>query len=158
MIVNFQFYLGQYVIWPFILGFICYVIGKPRFLVRSMNKIIDFKLISNHQFYKVLIFMSSFGIVSNLYDRHYKLAELQKASLATNVNDVKFNSAKKTIFLCERGIFLYFLYLIFTLTFMKFSDVYSKKFELEDKLAKLKANIDNQAGLSNENNETKKIK
>ena len=53
MLINFQFYLGNYVIWPFIIAYIFYVIGKPRFIVNGISKVLDFKLINQHQFYKI---------------------------------------------------------------------------------------------------------
>lgn len=139
MMVNFQYYLGNFLIYPYLVIFFLYVIGRPKFVVSRLARLLDFKLYRGYTTQTITLIAYTLGIISNIYDREKKLQELTEASIKHDITDERFNVLKKTIFLCERGIFLYLSFLVLTIVFMKFSEVYSKKFKLEDELESLKA-------------------
>lgn len=134
MILNIQSYLAQFLIYPFLVIFMLYIIGRPKFLVKKLNTVWSTTVYQNYKLGLVLILLFSLGVGSNLYSRYEKINELAVASASFDISDAKFDHAKKFIFLCERGVYLYFMFLLFSLLFLKFEDVYSKKFALEYEL------------------------
>jgi hypothetical protein len=125
--------------YPFLGIFILYVIGRPQFLITRINKLWSLKVTK----YEISVFtgLSIFFGLGALYnyinrlDREAALREM--ISLDGHYNVEAVDNQKKLIFLCERGIFLYLAFFIMTLVFVKFSDVYGKKFDLEAKLDSL---------------------
>ena len=132
-------FLNDYCIYPFMGIFVLYVIGRPKFLIKQISKLWGIKVTS----YKLpLFFVISciflIGALVNLSNRLEKVEKLSKITESIpehlHLTSDSIESAKRALFKCERGVFLYSFFFILTALFVKFSDVYEKKFELEEKL------------------------
>ncbi len=137
--VNIQALLANYVFFVFSTFFILYLIGWPNFLIKLISKIWDFKF-KGYNVSTLAILYFALCVFNNVNERRMKMNEFNDATIKLNLpgNDSKFNSIKKTIFLYERGIFLYLTFIVFIIAFMKFADVYNKKCLLEAELKEIK--------------------
>jgi hypothetical protein len=136
---NIQYLLANYLSYVFISIFVLYLIGKTDFLIKLISKIWDCKIYGyNICTFSLLYF--TFGVCNNINERRLKINEFNDAIVKMNLpgNDSKFDSIRKTIFLYERGVFLYLTFIVFIIAFIKFADVYNKKFKLEAELREIK--------------------
>lgn len=157
MFFSIQSFLTNTLYYPFLGIFLLYVIGNPQFLITQINKLWSLRVTK----YQISVFtaLSLFFGIGALYnyinklDRDAALKEMINWEGPYNVEAV--DNQKKLIFLCERGIFLYLAFFIMTLVFVKFADVYEKKFDLE---AKLGVDAKEKDKLNVSNNEKEKHK
>lgn len=133
-ILSFSEFLGNYLIWIFAAVFILYIVGKPRAIINVLNKIWLIKLYHNIPIFGYIIGISFLNICYNGYFRSLKLESLTFMINEHRVTSEVIISEKKIIFMCERTIFLYGCYIVFIMVFMKFSDVYKNKYEIEDRI------------------------
>ncbi len=134
--LGFQSFLVNTLFYPFLIIFVLYVIGSPRFLISKINNLWSLRVTKYN--ISVFIGLSSLFAIGGLYNYIIRLEKIATLNDMINLDRVytveAIDSQKKLIFLCERGIFLYLAFFIMTLVFVKFSDVYQKKFEIESKL------------------------
>ena len=142
--INIQYFLANYVVYAFIVIFLLYLIGKPNFIVKLISKIWDFSYKGYNVCTLALIYFT-IGLLNNLNERRLKMNEFNDAIIKLNLpgRDAKFDSIRKSIFLYERGVFLYLTFIVFIIAFIKFSDVYNKKFKLEKELEEIKSSSNN---------------
>ena len=131
--------LNDYCIYPFLSIFVLYVIGRPRVLIKQINRLWGIKVTS----YKLPLFfvISCIFLIGALYNLQKRIGKVEKLSKITesipehlHLTSDSIESAKRALFKCERGVLLYSFFFIITALFVKFADVYGKKFELEEKL------------------------
>jgi len=130
--------LLKYVFTPML---VIYLIGRPRYFVELLNKF----LLITIPLYKIRIFffLAFFfvaNIIQTLYKKYnYKIIILEVNSKTTNdaFDHLKENYIR-TKFLFERNIFMYFFFFISIMIFLKFSKVYERTYDLENKLNELK--------------------
>lgn len=139
--ITFQAILAEYPLYIFTVFFIIYLIGKPRMLIQLVNKLWTIEITKyNISLFALLSLIFAFGGLNNYFNYYHENIEL-KSILELGNQDIHYSDLierkKKFIYLYERGIFLYLTFFIMTLLFVKFSNVYQKKFALEDKLSEL---------------------
>lgn len=139
VVATFSEFLGAYLFWVFLAIFIMYILGKPRRLIVILNKLWLIKLYHNIPIFGYIIGLSLLNILYNLWVRSMKVESLERLIDEHRASSELIIAEKKFIFMCERTIFLYSLYMVFIMVFMKFSNVYEKKYELEDQISELEA-------------------
>lgn len=141
--LSFQGILVQLLFYPFMIIFALYVLGKPRFIIKNLSSIWSLRITRYEvSVFSFLSFIFAVGALFNYYDlreNSFVLEKLYENSNGSYHSEVIENQ-KKLIFLCERGIFLYLSFFILTAVFVKFSDVYKKKYELEDQIEEKEKN------------------
>lgn len=134
MFFSFQAFLVNTLFYPFLAIFVLYIIGRPKYLVTQTNKLWSLR-VTKYQIsvFTGLSFIFGLGALYNFINRREREITL-KEMYEGSYNAEAIDNQKKLIFLCERGIFLYLAFFIMTLVFVKFADVYEKKYELEARI------------------------
>ena len=140
--------LYSYLLPVLLLMFVIYIIGKPRFLITLLNKIllipiyrIDIPLSAAMSFLLLIpMLQNSISYYSDKIELEEYLEHYQKYH-HSNDFDKKYEYLLRKIFFKERNIFIIFCLMILIFIFVKFSSVYSKTFDVEDEIASLKDRI-----------------
>lgn len=135
LLIDFQNILATQIIYIFILIFVIYVIGKPKWLIKKLNQIWGL-VIKGQKVSFYLLGYFGWCCLYNIVMRINKSNELNNSIDVTGLkpHDPRFDDIKKMIFKFERGVFLYLAFVVFIISFIKFADVYSKRYELEEEI------------------------
>ena len=122
---------------------IIYIIGKPKFLIELLNKF----LLIRDPLYKIRIFFFlAFFFVGSIFQtfyRQYNISQLLDEEYSkTNPNsyNAQIDNYIRTSFLFQRNINIYIFFFVSIIIFLKFSRVYEKTYELENRLKELRHN------------------
>jgi len=141
------YFLTNYIFYPLFCLFLFYCFGKPRFIMKIINKVWGIKVTK----YEISIFnllsgIFALGAIINYIERFQNSQILYDLMASHSEGEYcqGIEKQKKLVFKSERGIFLYFTFFLLTVVCVKFADVYEKRFieeeELERERKKLKQN------------------
>ena len=150
MSLLFNFLYNYVLIYVYIPMLILYFIGKPRFIIKTLNWI----LLIRHPMYKISIFFyASFFFVANMVLLYVqkesvtgKIEEImqQAVSMGGNIyNNQLYEDNLRLLYRHERNIYIFLCFFIISMIYVKFSNVYEKTYELENKIVELKAGAGN---------------